>query len=77
MFRRQFELVGDSLVRAPKGYDPEHPLIEELRRKDHMAMCRLEVDDLFVSNAVTGVARRFRAAAPYMAWLCKAVDVKF
>ena len=26
-------LVGDSLKRPPRGYDPEHPLVEDLKRK--------------------------------------------
>ena len=36
-FKTHFELEGESLVRAPKGFDPEHPLIEDLRRKDFIA----------------------------------------
>lgn len=29
----KLDLRGDQLVRAPKGFDPEHPLINDLRRK--------------------------------------------
>src|SRR6266404_1833021 len=33
-FLSRFELGGDKLTRPPKGYDPAHPLIEDLKRKD-------------------------------------------
>jgi uncharacterized protein (TIGR02453 family) len=36
-FRATFMLGGESLKRPPKGYDPAHPLIEDLKRKDFIA----------------------------------------
>src|SRR3954471_13097812 len=33
----QFELGGESLKRPPAGFDGDHPLIEELKRKDFIA----------------------------------------
>jgi uncharacterized protein (TIGR02453 family) len=33
-FRARFELGGDKLARPPRDYDPAHPLIEDLKRKD-------------------------------------------
>ena len=33
-------LEGESLARPPKGYDPSHPLIADLRRKDYIASVR-------------------------------------
>lgn len=29
--------AGDSLKSAPRGFDPEHPLVEDLKRKDFIA----------------------------------------
>jgi len=34
---RGLELEGDALSRPPRGYPPDHPLIEDLKRKDFMA----------------------------------------
>ena len=31
-------LAGEALKRPPRGYDPEHPLIEDLKRKDFVAI---------------------------------------
>ena len=35
-FRDAFELEGDRLERPPRGFDPEHPLIEALKWKDYI-----------------------------------------
>src|SRR5690606_33942608 len=41
-----FELEGGRLSRPPKGYPADHPLIDDLKRKDFVAMKRL--DEAFV-----------------------------
>jgi uncharacterized protein (TIGR02453 family) len=35
--RRRLELEGDSLVRPPRGFDPNHRFIDDLKRKDFVA----------------------------------------
>ncbi|MBW1780017.1 MAG: DUF2461 domain-containing protein [Deltaproteobacteria bacterium] len=40
-FRSRFTLTGDTLRRAPRGYDPDHPLIEDLKRKDFIGVTAL------------------------------------
>ena len=37
-FRETFEISGHSLKRPPRGYDPEHPLIDDIKRKDFVAI---------------------------------------
>ena len=36
-FKKNWRLIGDSLVRPPKGFDKEHPLIVDLKRKSFIA----------------------------------------
>jgi len=31
---------GRSLKKPPRGYDPDHPLVEDLKRTDFVAMSR-------------------------------------
>lgn len=76
-FRSQYELSGDSLVRPPKGYSADHPLIEDLKRKDHIGLCRLDHDLLFSPDIVKETAAIFRASKPYIKFLCQAIGVKF
>ena len=33
-FTADYRLEGESLARPPKGYDPDHPLIDDLKRKE-------------------------------------------
>lgn len=68
---------GDSLTRVPRGFDADHPLASELKRKDFLVSCALE-SDLYLDSALIGVlARKFAAASPYMRFLCKAVGARF
>ncbi|MDJ0976598.1 MAG: DUF2461 domain-containing protein [Planctomycetota bacterium] len=71
----QFE--GDSLKRAPKGYDPEHPMIEALRRKDHIAVVNLKKKDITRPDLPDFLVQQFTATKPFMGWLTKAVGLPF
>ena len=37
-------LGGDRLKRGPKGIDPDHPMIEELKRKDFVCFTKIHSD---------------------------------
>ncbi|MCA8974694.1 MAG: DUF2461 domain-containing protein [Planctomycetes bacterium] len=76
-FRRLFAFEGESLLRPPKGYDADHPLIDDLRRKDHIAVHHIDAADVLSPDFVDTVAKKFKATAPFMRWLCAAVDVAF
>ncbi len=76
-FRREFSLVGDSLKRPPRGFDPEHPCLEDLKRKDFIAVAPLEEADIFAAQFVRDLSARFKASVPLMRFLCDAVDVPF
>ncbi len=76
-FRDRFELVGDSLKRAPKGFDPEHPLITDLRRKDFIAVQNLDQGDVSSKDFIKESTAAFRTAKPFMKFLCEAISVPF
>jgi uncharacterized protein (TIGR02453 family) len=76
-FKRVYELSGDSLARAPRGYDPAHPMADDLKRKDFIAMCTITDDELLRSDFFTRTVKRFDAATPLMKFLCRAVSVPF
>jgi len=68
---------GESLQKSPKYFDPEHPMADEIRRKDFLLSENLS-PDLFLSHAlVKDLTIRFRASASYMAALCSAIGVQF
>ena len=76
-FRRRFELSGDSLKRAPRGYPPEHPYLEDLKRKDFIAVTEFGFDAAADAGFADRVAADFAAARPFMAFLCEALELQF
>ncbi len=72
-----YELGGDSLKRPPKGFDPEHPLVEDLRRKDFIAHAKLTQKAVTDSGFPKRLASEFRQTAPLVRFLCKATDVAY
>ncbi len=75
-FRAYFSLSGETLKRGPRGYSPDHPLIEDLKRKDFIAISELSHDDALDPGFIDTVCQRFHAADSYMRFLCKAIDVR-
>ena len=76
-FTRTFELSGDSLKRAPKGYDPEHPLIDDLKRKDFIAVAKLTQKQVTSPGFINDFAKLCRTGSPLVEFLCEAIDVPF
>jgi uncharacterized protein (TIGR02453 family) len=76
-FRRVFELDGETLSRPPRGYDSEHELIEDLKRKDFIASSALADADLLRPDLARLLMRRFRLMRPMLDWLCASVELEF
>lgn len=76
-FRRHFELSGESLMRAPRGFDREHELIEDIRRKSFIAVKHFESGACLQARFANRVEAAFKAGEPLMRFLCKAVGVPF
>ena len=72
-----FELVGDSLKRPPKGYDRDHPLLEDLKRKDFIAVKHLSRDQLLSPDYLQLVFSQFSKTKSFMKFLCKALELPF
>jgi len=76
-FKRRFTRDGDALSRPPRGFDPDHPLIEELKRKDHVGACQLAEKDIVAPGFDKRLAEIFKAGSSYQRFLCKALGVPF
>jgi uncharacterized protein (TIGR02453 family) len=76
-FSAGWSLAGESLKRPPRGYPADHPLLDDLRRKDHIAVSNLERDEVTRPGAVRAVAARFGEARGYLGWLAAALDLPF
>jgi len=76
-FKRQFSLGGAKLTRPPRGFAKDHPLIEDIKRKDFIAVKNLTLDHALQPKFQQQVETAFKAATPYMRFLCKAVGVPY
>jgi uncharacterized protein (TIGR02453 family) len=76
-FRGTFELAGDSLKRAPKGYDTDHPLIDDLKRKDFIAVTTLSEKQVTGEGFVKEFAGLCRKGSPLVEFLCDATGLSF
>jgi uncharacterized protein (TIGR02453 family) len=72
-----FELEGDSLKRPPSGYDASHPLIDDLKRKDFMALARLDEKAVTAPGFADELAGTLGTSAPFVRFLCDAIGVRF
>jgi uncharacterized protein (TIGR02453 family) len=76
-FTAQWELSGDSLSRPPRGYAVDHPAIDDLKYKDFVAMTALGFDEATKPGLVKLASKHFAVTAPFMAFLCEALDVQY
>ncbi len=73
----EFELVGDSLTRPPRGFDKEHPEIEHIKRKDFIVLAAIEEEQLFSAELVKDVAALYKKTGDFVSLLCDALDQPF
>ncbi len=76
-FNAEFELVGGSLTNPPRGYAKEHPNIEDLKRKDFIAISAISKKELYDKELVKIVAKKYKKALPLMKFLCEAQQLNF
>lgn len=76
-FRDLWEQGGESLKRPPRGYDADHPLIDDLKRKDHIAETKLDHDALFSPEIIDVATDAFKRTKPFMGFLCDALGEPF
>jgi len=74
-FGKTFELSGESLKRPPRGYPADHPLIEDLKRKDFIATAKLTRKQVTAPDFVSRFAATCRTGMPYVRFLCGALDL--
>ncbi len=76
-FAERFNLGGESLKRPPRGFQADHPLIDDLKRKDFIALANCKIEDIKRADFTEFCAEHFRYADPYMYYLCTALDLPY
>ena len=76
-FREMFDIMGQSLKRPPRGFDAAHPLIEDLKRKDHVARTRFDEADAVQPDFLQHFVQIVSAGAGFVGFLSRALGVPF
>ena len=76
-FASTFSLHAGGLKRAPKGFDPDHPLIEDLKRKHFIASAELSEDEACEPGFIFEVADLCERASGFVRFLTDAVGLRF
>lgn len=74
---RKLELAGESLSRPPRGFDPQHPFIEDIKRKDFCATISLEEEQICAPDFLTTFARACREMKPLVEFTTNALGLAF
>ncbi|MEE9278204.1 MAG: DUF2461 domain-containing protein [Dehalococcoidia bacterium] len=76
-FAGRFTLGGESLKTAPRAYSKDHPLINDLKRKDFIAVADLSRAAVISPSFEDTVTEHLTDAADFMRFLCEAVGQPF
>jgi uncharacterized protein (TIGR02453 family) len=73
--RAGFPLEGDRLRRPPRGYDANHPFIEDLKRKDFVSSVRFSDKEVTSSRFLSDFVASCRKMSPLPRFLAAALDL--
>ena len=73
----EFEFAGDSLKRPPRDFDAEHPLIDDLKRKDFIIVAKIAKNVLQKRTLADQIGRMMKQTSGVVAFLCEALRLPF
>jgi uncharacterized protein (TIGR02453 family) len=76
-FKETFVMEGESLKRPPKGFDPEHPLIDDLKRKDFILVKHYTQKEVLGADFLTLFARNCKTGSGFVEFLAEGAGVAF
>lgn len=74
-FNSMYSLEGESLKRAPKGIDPEHPLIDHLKLKSFAATTSFTQEEACSPDFMDTYADACKVASPFSEFLTTSVGL--
>ena len=72
-----WEPGGEALSRPPKGFDKEHPQIEEIKRKDFVLFKKLKPSAATKADFADVIMNHYTDTKPALKFLAKALGQKF
>ncbi len=75
--KKRFTLEGERLKRPPRGFDPNHPHIENIKRKSFFLMQTVGPPLIYKPEFLDEAESAFKDAAPLMAFITRALGMTF
>lgn len=72
-----FNMEGSQLIRPPKGYDKTHPMLDELKRKDFIAIKPISIEQVCAADFGEMCITEFEHCQQLMRYLCFALDLDY
>ncbi|MGS0683047.1 DUF2461 domain-containing protein [Shewanella sp. 125m-7] len=72
-----FEMQGSQLIRPPKGYDKSHQLLNELKRKDFIAIKPISIEQVCAPDFTDFFAAELASCQQLMRYLCFALELDY
>lgn len=76
-FTTSFTPDGESLARPPVGFPADHPLIDDLKRKDFIAGTRLADRQVLTDDLLSQYVGLCKTAGPFVRYLTEAIGLPF
>lgn len=76
-FAASFTLWGEQLKTSPRDYPKDHPMIDDLRRKDFIGLSPVTRKQMISDDLVAVIIERVKASRPLMRFLCDAIGVPY
>jgi len=76
-FAPMFVNMGDALKRAPQGYDPDHPFVDDLKRKSYVWHALFSERDVCANDFMDRYLDACRIANPFSRFVAKALGVQW
>jgi uncharacterized protein (TIGR02453 family) len=75
--REKLTLKGERLARPPRGFDPNHPLIDDLKMKDFVSSVVLTEEQICSNKLMRNFVLACRTMSPLVEFTTKALGLKF
>lgn len=77
LVKRFGRIEGERLKRPPRGYDADHPLVEDLKRKSFFLKQPLDDSLALTPKFINEVVQAYIAAAPLIRFITTALELPF
>jgi uncharacterized protein (TIGR02453 family) len=75
--RKKLELEGDSLARSPRGFDPQHRFIDDLKMRDFITSIAFTDQQVCGSKFLRDYAAACRSMSPLVEFTTRALGLKY